>query len=80
MEEGERGREGGEERVAVPGLSIVVDLGVEMGDEGRFACGMGRRRLRIEVAAEVEEMGSVTVRWRGGVAVGRFGGEGGGEC
>jgi hypothetical protein len=77
-------REVGEDIVgwisAVPGLSVSTGLGVVMGSEMRLVCGTGRRRLRMEVAADVAEMGSVTTRCRGGVAMGKFGGEGGGEC
>jgi hypothetical protein len=64
---------------------LAMPAGAEVARDGgwggsRSACGTGRRRLRIEDAAE---MGSVTTRCFGtGVAVaeGSGGGEGGGEC
>jgi hypothetical protein len=66
---------------AVPGVvSVEISFGVGIGLERRFAWGTGRRRLRIEDAADAAEMGSVTTRGRVGVCVGRLGGEGGGEC
>jgi hypothetical protein len=46
----------------------------------RSGWGMGRRRLRMDDAADAAEMGSVTTLCFGGVGVERFGGDGGGEC
>lgn len=82
-EEGDTGAAGevGEDIMfAVPGALVVISLGVGTGLESRFAWGTGRRRLRMEEAADAAEMGSVTTRALGGVWVGRSGGEGGGEC
>jgi hypothetical protein len=65
--------------LAVPGVVGSSGLRGGRGLAGvRSDWGMGRRRLRIEEAAVPADMGSVTTLWRGGV--GRFGGEGGGEC
>lgn len=84
--DGEGGEMGvGEWILAVPGMvgggeglrsGVVAVVGWET---MRSACGMGRRRLRIEEAAV---MGSVTTRCLGrGVEDGRGGGgDGGGEC
>jgi hypothetical protein len=64
----------------VPGVSGAAALGVGTETDVVSACGTGRRRLRMDDAAVAAEMGSVTTLCLGGVAVGRFGGEGGGEC
>jgi hypothetical protein len=66
--------------LAVPGESVTGDVGSGTGSGVRSAWGMGRRRLRMEEAAVAAEMGSVTAFCFGGVVVGRFGGDGGGEC
>lgn len=68
--------------LAVPGvLSVSLLMGLRvMGSETTSAFGTGRRRLRMDDAADEAEMGSVTIRVRGGVDFGKFGGDGGGEC
>jgi hypothetical protein len=57
--------DGGEDIVwilAVPGVSSITGSYCGMGFGRRSAWGTGRRRLRIEVAADVADMGSVTTR------------------
>lgn len=75
----------GEWILAVPDMAVDGEglrkgvLTVDGEDETRFACGTGRRRLRIEEAAVMD---SATTRcfWRGVEIGSGGGGEGGGEC
>lgn len=62
-------------------ISVSVLRGLrEMGSEMLSTLGTGRRRLRMDDAAVEADIGSVTTRCLGGVDLGKFGGDGGGEC
>tara|TARA_R110002003_G_scaffold121_1_gene10667 strand:+ start:13354 stop:13698 length:345 start_codon:yes stop_codon:yes gene_type:complete len=66
--------------LAVPGGEVGF-WRVWMGSGVRSAWGTGRRRPRIEDAADAAVMGSVTTLGRSGVVMGKgWGGDGGGEC